>query len=139
MHESWIETFLAIAETRNITDASSKLYLSQSTVSTRLKQLEDYLGYKLFLRNKGLTKIELTERGEAFLPLANEFVKLTNKMKESEFTSSKIKTSIAATNSIMQSIILSILIMFRNKQTTYYLKLRQCILLRFMITCMKIK
>lgn len=105
MHESRIETFLAIAETRNITDASSKLYLSQSTVSTRLKQLEDYLGYKLFLRNKGLTKIELTERGEAFLPLANEFVKLTNKMKESEFTSSKIKTSIAATNSIMQSII----------------------------------
>ncbi|WP_044565237.1 LysR family transcriptional regulator [Anaerococcus provencensis] len=105
MHESRIETFLAIAETRNLTDASSKLYLSQSTVSTRLKQLEDYLGYKLFFRNKGLTKIELTERGEAFLPLANEFIKLTNKMKENEFISSKIKVSIAATNSIMQSII----------------------------------
>lgn len=105
MHESRIETFLAIAETRNITDASSKLYLSQSTVSTRLKQLEDYLGYKLFFRNKGLTKIDLTERGEAFLPLANEFIQLTNKMKESKFISSKIKISIAATNSIMQSIL----------------------------------
>lgn len=105
MHESRIETFLAIAETRNLTDASSKLYLSQSTVSTRLKQLEDYLGYKLFFRNKGLTKIELTERGEAFLPLANEFIQLTNKMKEIEFNSNKTKISIAATNSIMQSIL----------------------------------
>lgn len=105
MQETRIETFLLIAETRNITDASAKLYLSQSTVSTRLKQLENYLGYNLFIRQKGLNKIELTKSGEAFLPLAKEYKNLTLAMKQGENISNKIHIKIAATNSIMQSIL----------------------------------
>lgn len=105
MQESWIETFLAIAKTRNITDASTKLFLSQSTVSTRLKQLEDYLGYKLFIRHKGLSKIDLTERGEDFLPLAKEYQKLTKSMKDGNLSSGSMKLKIAATNSVIQAIL----------------------------------
>lgn len=105
MHDSRIETFLLISETRNITDASAKLYLSQSTISTRLKQLEDYLGYELCIRQKGQSKIELTEEGERFLLLANEYMKLTKNMRDGSIKSNKVHIKLAATNSILQSIL----------------------------------
>jgi len=45
------------------------------TISTRLRQLEYYLGYKVFVKQKGQNKIELTESVEVFLPLAKEYKK----------------------------------------------------------------
>jgi len=45
------------------------------TISTRLRQLEYYLGYKVFVKLKGQNKIELTESVEVFLPLAKKYKK----------------------------------------------------------------
>ena len=75
------------------------------TISTRLIQLEYYLGYKVFVKQKGQNKIELTESVEVFLPLAKEYKKITDAMKEGESKSNKKKITMAATNSIMQSIL----------------------------------
>lgn len=65
-----INIFLAIVSTHNITKASEKLFISQSTVSHRLAQLEAEIGVKLVIRGKGQRSVELTTAGEKFIPIA---------------------------------------------------------------------
>lgn len=66
-----IEAFLAIVIHKNQSKAAKSLFIEQSSLSRRLKALEDELGYKLFVRNKGRNqKIGLTTEGEKFIPLA---------------------------------------------------------------------
>lgn len=67
-----IETFIVISEVRNLTRASHILYKTQPTISNRIQQLEDSLGYSLLVREKGRQEIELTERGKLFLEKAKK-------------------------------------------------------------------
>ncbi len=54
--------FLAVAEEKNLTKASNRLYVTQPAVSNSIKELEASLGFELFIRkNKG---VELTPYGE---------------------------------------------------------------------------
>jgi DNA-binding transcriptional LysR family regulator len=57
-------TFLMVAETGSFIDAARKLNITQSTVSARIKGLEDLLGRPLFERSK--MGAELTAAGEQF-------------------------------------------------------------------------
>jgi DNA-binding transcriptional LysR family regulator len=57
-------TFLMVAETGSFIDAGRKLNITQSTVSARIKGLEDLLGRELFERSK--YGAELTAAGEQF-------------------------------------------------------------------------
>ena len=55
-----IETFLTLNKTGSLTKAAETLYVSQPTVSHRLKDLEEELGISLLMRGKGQRRIELT-------------------------------------------------------------------------------
>jgi len=57
-------TFLMVAETGSFVDAARKMNITQSTVSARIKGLEDMLGRPLFERSK--SGAELTAAGEQF-------------------------------------------------------------------------
>src|ERR1700681_3568933 len=57
-------TFLMVAETGSFIDAARKMNVTQSTVSARIKGLEDMLGRPLFERSK--SGAELTAAGEQF-------------------------------------------------------------------------
>lgn len=76
MNYSAIETFLELVRTRNITKTAELLYVSQSTVSSRLKSLEEELGYQLLIRAKGHREVRLTRQGIAFIPLAERWKNL---------------------------------------------------------------
>lgn len=76
MNLNSIKCFLAIADLQNISRAAEKLYMSQSTVSHRLKLLEEELGCELIDRGQGQRSSLLTPKGEAFLPLARRWMKL---------------------------------------------------------------
>lgn len=67
-------TFLEIAETGNFNRAAERLRVTQSTVSTRIKALEDELGRALFLRGKN--GAELTPVGQQFRRYAASMVRL---------------------------------------------------------------
>ena len=57
-------TFLMVAETGSFIDAARKMNVTQSTVSARIKSLEDLLGRPLFERSKN--GAELTSSGSQF-------------------------------------------------------------------------
>ena len=52
MNITSLKTFLAIVETGSLVRASEKLHVTQSTVTARLKTLEDELGQILLTRQK---------------------------------------------------------------------------------------
>lgn len=82
MNHEDILTFLTVANEKNITEASKILFVSQSTVSQRIKNLESEFKIKLFERDKGIRKIEITEQGKQFLILANQYIYIMDSMKE---------------------------------------------------------
>lgn len=95
MHYKDIETFLEVVRTRNITKAAEQMHLSQSTISNRLKNLENELGYDLILRSKGHRMIQVTCQGEAFVPVAERWQNLyeeTKLLKERALQTLRIAT-----------------------------------------------
>jgi len=68
------KTFLAVVDTGSFIDAAANVHVTQSTVSMRIKSLEEQLGQTLFLRNKsGAT---LTPAGEQFQKHALAMVRI---------------------------------------------------------------
>ena len=57
--------FVKVAELLSFSKAAKALYITQSTLSQQIKQLEDELDMALFFRNNH--KVSLTEAGETFL------------------------------------------------------------------------
>lgn len=67
-------TFLTIVRTQSFIRAAEQLNVSQTTVSARVRSLEERLGRTLFVRNK--SGASLTPAGEQFLRYAPTFVQL---------------------------------------------------------------
>lgn len=76
-----IITFLKIVELNSISAAANSLFISQSSASTRIQNLENHLGVKLIFRQKGYKKIELTPEGQYFLAIAQQWLALYNDAK----------------------------------------------------------
>ncbi len=66
--------FLSIVEHGSISAAARTLYITQSALSAHLNRLEEELGVQLIQRQKGLRRILLTPEGNAFVPIAREWV-----------------------------------------------------------------
>lgn len=71
-----VETFLAAVSGGTISAAAEALFVSQSTVSSRIQLLEQELGIPLLIRHKGHRTIELTSYGKEFVPLASQWASL---------------------------------------------------------------
>ena len=63
-----LKSFIKAAEMLSFSDAAKALNIAQSSLSQQIKQLEDELDVKLFLRNSH--SISLTEAGKVMLPFA---------------------------------------------------------------------
>ncbi len=72
-----LKYFIAVAEEKNFTRASERLFIAQPPLSRSIQQLEDELGVPLFER--GSRPLKLTQAGEFFYAHAQE---LLNKSKE---------------------------------------------------------
>lgn len=68
--------FLTIAQEGNITTAAQRLHIAQPPLSRQMKQLEDFLGTKLFER--GHRKIQLTEAGKVLRNRAEQLLNLVD-------------------------------------------------------------
>jgi len=71
-----IETFVRVAQTQSFAEAARQLRVAKSVVTTRIKQLEDYLGGPLFHRSTRV--VRLSELGQAYLRDCTELVGRAN-------------------------------------------------------------
>lgn len=72
--------FLAIAREQSIVRAAESLHLSQPTLSTQIKNMEEELGKQLLIRGtKGSRKVTLTEEGMILRKRAEEILDLVKK------------------------------------------------------------
>src|SRR6187401_2570700 len=72
-------TFVEIVSTGSFIKAADRLHVAQTTVSARVRLLEQQLGRPLFVRNKG--GASLTPAGEQFLRYAPTFVQLWQRVR----------------------------------------------------------
>lgn len=105
MNLAEIETFLMIVKTKNITKTSENLFLSQPTVSHRLKALENELEMQLITRKKGYKMIELTVKGEEFVPIAERWMALWKEMQMLQNGEEKMYLSVGSTDTLSTTIL----------------------------------
>ncbi|MBI0579112.1 LysR family transcriptional regulator [Neobacillus cucumis] len=72
MNIDHLEAFMYVVHLESIHKAAEALYLSQPTVTARIKTLERDLGIELFLR-KGRS-LTLSDEGKAFIPYAEQII-----------------------------------------------------------------
>lgn len=77
-----IEAILAVAEAQSFSGAAELLYVSQSTISHRVKQLEAELNTNLVQRGRGHRSVVLTLQGEEFINIAQQWLNLDRLTKQ---------------------------------------------------------
>lgn len=81
-----LQYFLAVAREQSIVRAAESLHLSQPTLSTQIRNMENELGKQLLIRGtKGSRKVTLTEEGMILRKRAEEILDLVKKT-ENEIT-----------------------------------------------------
>ena len=94
-----IECFLSICEHKTISRAAGALYITQPSLSSRLKTLERELGGALFVRKKGAKEMSLTDAGKEFYKLALQYEDLITKM-NGIFNGQGAKLRVSSLNSL---------------------------------------
>lgn len=89
---------LALAECLNFTRAAERCSVTQSTLSIQLRKLEEYLGVRLFERDR--THVALTEDGRRVLRFARVAVRAADRI----VTVSRGRARVAAPGSLIEEI-----------------------------------
>ena len=75
-----LKTFLEVSKTHHFGRAAENLFVSQSTVSARIKALEESLGTELFVRER--SNIHLTKSGETLVSHAKSILTLWSRARQ---------------------------------------------------------
>lgn len=67
-----LKTFICLATFKNFTKTAEQLHVVQSTITSRIKALEQSIGEPLFIRTN--KSVVLTNAGEVFLPYAKQLI-----------------------------------------------------------------
>lgn len=71
---------VAVADTKNITEASKRVFISQPSLTASIQDLENEMGIKIFSRsNKGVT---ITNEGDEFLSYARQVLEQASVLEE---------------------------------------------------------
>lgn len=93
MDTELLKTFLEVTKTRHFGRAADNLYLTQSAVSFRIRQLESQLGNPLFSRQRG--NVHLTAAGERLRPYAEAILQTWGRAKQDVALSENLNSQIA--------------------------------------------
>lgn len=100
MNNLGMDTFLALVRTQSVSRAAEQLNVTQSTVSKRLKLLEEEIGTVLFERVKGNRTFRLTPAGEALVEVAERWLSVWHEMQSLQSVSPRLSLSIGALDSL---------------------------------------
>jgi len=85
-----LRSFHAVAENRGFTAAANALHISQPTVTTQVKELEDRYGVELLVRRG--RRVELTETGAALFDISRRIMSLQDEAEELLLSSGRLTT-----------------------------------------------
>ncbi|SET37574.1 LysR family transcriptional regulator, repressor for citA [Salinibacillus kushneri] len=71
-----LKTFVSLANSKNFTRTAEEMNVVQSTVTARIKLLEEEVGETLFIRKT--RNVEITDAGKTFLTYANQTLEIMN-------------------------------------------------------------
>jgi LysR family transcriptional repressor of citA len=74
MDTEYLKTFLTLAENGNFSETAKRHYVVQSAVSARIRELENEVGQKIFIRNHN--HADLTPAGKVLLDYAKKIIDL---------------------------------------------------------------
>jgi LysR family transcriptional repressor of citA len=74
MDTEYLRTFLTLAENGNFSETAKRHYVVQSSISARIRELENEVGQKIFIRNHN--HAELTPAGKVLLDYAKRIIEL---------------------------------------------------------------
>ncbi len=100
MHNLGMDTFLVLVRTQNVSRAAEQLNVTQSTVSKRLRLLEEEIGTVLFERVKGNKTFRLTSAGEALVEVAQRWLSVWQEIQSLQSVTPKLSLSIGALDSL---------------------------------------
>ncbi len=100
MDTEGIQAFLAVVSYGSITEAANALFLSQSTLSHRLAELEREVGVNLIERGRGQRSLSLTKYGKEFLTLARRWEDLIHDTNQIQSRVSNLTLAIGAVDTI---------------------------------------
>lgn len=116
MDTELLKTFLEVQRTRHFGKAAENLYLTQSAVSFRIRQLEQQLGVNLFVRYRN--NIQLTAAGERLLPHAQTMLNALQKARHDVTLSAQQakQLAIAAPTTIWEALLQPIFIQVQHQK-----------------------
>lgn len=122
MNTEFLRTFLAISEIRSFVGAAEQLNVTQSTVSSRINQLEASLGVRLFERSK--VGVELTPAGQRVHRHAANMVQLWEQCRHVAALPGPFSDSLAigARYGLWDPLVLEWVTQFRKMNTTIALE-----------------
>ena len=85
-----LRSFHAVAEHRGFTAGASALHISQPTVTTQVKELEERYGVELLVRRG--RRVELTETGAALFDISRRIMSLHGEAEELLLSSGRLAT-----------------------------------------------
>ncbi len=95
-----IQAFLAVVSYGSVTEAANSLFLSQSTLSHRLAELEREVGVNLIERGRGQRSLSLTAYGQEFLTIARRWEDLIHDTNQIQSRVSNPTLAIGAVDTI---------------------------------------
>ena len=124
MNMQEIETFLMIVKTKNISKTAENLFLSQPTVSHRLKALETELNLELVVRKKGYKNVELTAKGEEFVPIAERWLAIWKETQSLYQNKETRLLTLASTDTLSTVIFKELYVELLKEKDPIYLRIR---------------
>lgn len=115
MDDELLKTFLELDKTRHFGQAAENLFITQSAVSARIRQLEQEMGVKLFNRDRN--NIRPTLAGEKLLRHAENILSVWNQIKTDIAIDgeNKVPVSIGAVSSLWDIYLNQWLVKFTEK------------------------
>lgn len=119
MDTELLKTFLEVQRTRHFGKAAENLYLTQSAVSFRIRQLEQQLGVNLFVRYRN--NIQLTSAGERLLPHAQTMLSALQRARHDVALSTQHakQLALAAPTSIWETLLAPVFIQIQQQQAAF--------------------
>ncbi len=95
-----LEMFLTIVSTKSISKTAEAMFLSQPTISHRLKAMEKELDFPLIVRSKGLKQIEVTPEGADFIPIARRMISLWKETRHLKRSRDRLPLTVGCADSV---------------------------------------